>query len=114
MRSGAPSTVIEATEPANMPISNPRSSAMRAEIGSKTEPGWTHASPARTARMRARRSLQFIGSEPRDDVGTGLRLAALDLLHRRRQRRVGRRGNADLLALGRDEAVDEVDLGAPA
>ena len=39
MRSGAPSTVSEATEPANMPASKPRSSAMRAEIASKTEAG---------------------------------------------------------------------------
>src|SRR6266566_3411160 len=60
MRSGAPSTVSEAVEPANMPISKPRLSAMRAEIGSKTEPGWTQASPARMARKRSRRVVQFI------------------------------------------------------
>ena len=39
IRSGAPSTVPEAMEPANIPTSNPRSSAIRAEIGSNTEAG---------------------------------------------------------------------------
>ena len=39
MRSGAPRTVPEAMDPANMPTSKPRSSAIRAEIGSKTDPG---------------------------------------------------------------------------
>ena len=32
----------EAIDPANIPISKPKSSAMRAEIGSNTEPGCTH------------------------------------------------------------------------
>ena len=61
MRSGAPSTVKEATEPANMPASKPSSAAMRADSGSKTEPGWTQRSPAKRARKRARRSVQRMG-----------------------------------------------------
>src|ERR1700730_16073201 len=64
MRSGAPSTVKEATEPANMPISKPSCSAMRAEIGSNTEPGWTQRDPLRMARNRWRRSVQCIGAPP--------------------------------------------------
>src|SRR3954447_8148090 len=63
MRSGAPSTVSEAVEPAYMPTSKPSSSAMRADIGSKTEPGWTQTLPASTLRKRMRRSVTlFIGS----------------------------------------------------
>src|SRR5262245_65924418 len=61
MRSGAPSTASEATEPANMPNSNPRSAAMRAETASCTEAGCTHAAPARIPRKRVRRVLQRDG-----------------------------------------------------
>src|SRR5262249_12898845 len=61
MRSGAPSTASEATEPANMPNSKPRSAAMRAETASCTEAGCTHALPARIARNRERRELQRDG-----------------------------------------------------
>ncbi|MNO06285.1 hypothetical protein D3C81_2280040 [compost metagenome] len=39
-KSGAPSTCNEATEPPRMPTSNPRSAAMRADMGSKTEAVW--------------------------------------------------------------------------
>src|SRR6185437_10245364 len=60
MRSGAPSTASDATDPANMPISNPRSSAMRAEMASKTEAGLTQRPPSRTPRKRWRRSVQSI------------------------------------------------------
>src|SRR5512142_645724 len=41
-------------------------------------------------------------------------LAALDPLHDVGEHRVGARRNADPLALARDQAVDELDLGAPA
>src|SRR5882724_5865430 len=64
IRSGAPSTVSEAVEPANMPSSKPRSSAMRAEIGSNTEPGWMQRSPERRARKRLRRSVQCMAFPP--------------------------------------------------
>ena len=47
-----------------MPTSKPRSSAMRAEIGSNTEPGCTQRLPARIARKRLRRSVQFMCSPP--------------------------------------------------
>src|SRR5262245_40236185 len=47
-----------------MPISKPRSSAMRAEVGSNTDAGWTQAPPARIARNFRRRSLQSM-SNPR-------------------------------------------------
>src|SRR5581483_3237073 len=63
--SGAPSTASEATDPANMPTSKPSSSAMRAEIGSNTEPGYTQRSPWRMARKRARRaSKRAISAHP--------------------------------------------------
>src|SRR5215831_15937712 len=72
IRSGAPNTVSEAVEPANMPTSKPRSSAMRAEIGSNTEPGWTHRSPDRTARKRLRRSVQCMDFAPSEiAISTG-------------------------------------------
>src|SRR5215472_16892170 len=61
MRSGAPSTASEATEPANMPNSKPRSAAMRAETASYTEAGCTHVLPARIPRNRVRRALQRDG-----------------------------------------------------
>src|SRR4029077_15322410 len=61
MRSGAPSTASEATEPANIPNSKPRSAAMRAETASCTEAGCTHALPARIPRNRVRRALQRDG-----------------------------------------------------
>src|SRR5215831_18296213 len=61
MRSGAPSTASDATEPANIPNSKPRSAAMRAETASCTEAGCTHASPARILRKRVRRALQRDG-----------------------------------------------------
>ena len=64
MRSGAPSTVIEATDPANMPTSNPRDSAIRADIGSNTEAGNTHLLPESTERKRSRRSCQRDMNEP--------------------------------------------------
>src|SRR5262245_14689514 len=47
-----------------MPSSKPRSSAIRAEIGSNTEPGCTQRSPARTARKRRRRSAQCMSVSP--------------------------------------------------
>src|SRR5689334_740894 len=47
-----------------MPISKPRSSAMRAEIGSNTEPGWTQRFPLRISRKRRRRSVQFMTVSP--------------------------------------------------
>ena len=53
--SGAPSTVSEATDPANIAASKPRSAAMRPAIGSCTEAGWMQAPPARIARKAARR-----------------------------------------------------------
>src|SRR5262245_44777123 len=56
--SGAPSTASEATEPANIPISKPRSAAIRAEMASCTEAGCTQALPPRISRNRARRPLQ--------------------------------------------------------
>src|SRR5262252_1413238 len=61
MRSGAPSTASDATEPANMPNSKPKSAAMRAETASCTEAGCTHAPPARISRNRMRRALQRDG-----------------------------------------------------
>src|SRR6202048_3047226 len=61
MRSGAPSTASDATEPANIPNSKSRSAAMRAETASCTEAGCTHALPARIARNRVRRELQRDG-----------------------------------------------------
>src|SRR5262249_18133074 len=64
MRSGAPSTASDATEPANMPNSKPRSAAMRAETASCTEAGCTHAPPARISRNRVRRTLQRDGISP--------------------------------------------------
>ena len=47
VRSGAPSTTPEATDPANMPISKPSDAASRDEMGSKMEAGWMHCSRAR-------------------------------------------------------------------
>src|SRR6266478_6452207 len=64
-RSGAPSTDIDPIEPENIPTSKPRSSAMRAEIASYTDPGCTQRLPERIARKRSRRSVQFILSRPR-------------------------------------------------
>src|SRR5215468_10760666 len=61
MRSGAPSTASDATEPANMPNSKSRSAAMRAETASCTDAGCTHALPARIPRKRVRRELQRDG-----------------------------------------------------
>src|SRR5271163_1737787 len=49
-----------------------------------------------------------------DDVlGIGLELAALDPLDDVDQRRVGARRQPNLFALADDEAVEELDLGAP-
>src|SRR5579859_5189476 len=59
-RSGAPSTVKLAIEPASIPISNPMSAAMRAETGSNTDAGCTQTPPARIARTRCRRSVAVI------------------------------------------------------
>src|SRR3546814_12397710 len=76
MRSGDPSTVSEATEPANMPASKPTSSAMRAERGSNTEPGCTQRSPAKRARKRSRRWVQrMVEASPRLTcfIGGGIR-----------------------------------------
>ena len=39
VRSGAPSTTPDATDPANMPISNPSAVASRDDIGSKMDAG---------------------------------------------------------------------------
>lgn len=50
VKSGAPSTAREAIDPANIPAWNPRSCAMRIEIGSKTEAGWMHSEPDKIAR----------------------------------------------------------------
>src|SRR5271170_6483514 len=61
-RSGAPSTDIDPIEPENIPTSKPRSSAMRAEIASYTDPGWTQRFPERIVRKRSRRSVQFMVS----------------------------------------------------
>src|ERR1700730_10642210 len=61
-RSGAPSTDIDPIEPENIPTSKPRSSAMRAEIASYTDPGCTQRLPERIARKRSRRSVQFMMS----------------------------------------------------
>src|SRR5512140_3066949 len=44
-------------DPANMPSSNPRSSATRADTGSNTEAGWMQALPSKIARKRSRRSV---------------------------------------------------------
>src|SRR5512145_575636 len=55
-RSGAPRTVPEAIEPANIPTSKPRAAAMRADIGSKTDAGWTQTLPSSTRRYCLRRS----------------------------------------------------------
>ena len=55
-RSGAPTATAEATEPAYMPNSNPNRSAMRAEMGSKTEAGWMHPPSFRCRRNRSLRS----------------------------------------------------------
>src|SRR6516165_5043490 len=65
-RSGAPSTDIDPIEPENIPTSKPRSSAIRAEIASYTDPGWTQRLPERIARKRSRRSVQFIVSRLRN------------------------------------------------
>src|SRR3546814_17934508 len=95
MRSGDPSTVSEATEPANMPASKPTSSAMRAERGSNTEPGCTQRSPAKRARKRSRRLVQrMVEASPRLTcfLGGGLRTypTRLDSLFRSEERRVGK------------------------
>src|SRR4030095_12211108 len=55
-RYGAPRTVPEAIEPANMPTSKPNDAAMRADIGSKTDAGWTQTLPSSTRRYCLRRS----------------------------------------------------------
>src|SRR5512133_3566495 len=44
-------------DPANMPSSNPRSSATRADTGSNTEAGWMQVLPSKIARKRSRRSV---------------------------------------------------------
>src|SRR4051812_29872662 len=54
-----------------------------------------------------------VESEIDDMLGVGLELAALDPLDDVGQRGVGGRGDAELLALAHDEAVQELDLGAP-
>src|SRR5450755_1120381 len=56
MRSGAPSTAIDASEPPINPASQPRSCAMRAEIGSNTEASSTLRWPAKMARSCWRES----------------------------------------------------------
>src|SRR5690606_13485261 len=50
IRSGAPRTAQEATEPPMTPTSNPSDCAMRAEMGSKREVAVTHSEPARIRR----------------------------------------------------------------
>src|SRR5260370_35780186 len=47
-----------------MPASKPRSSAMRAEIGSNTEPVWMQRSPESRLRKRLRRSIQCMAFPP--------------------------------------------------
>src|SRR5262249_49495341 len=49
-----------------------------------------------------------------DVPGVCLQLAALDAHDEIGQHRVGAAGDADLLAFAHDEAVHEIDLGAPA
>jgi hypothetical protein len=58
IRSGAPSTASEALEPPTIPISNPRSSAIRAEKASKIEAGTRQRSVSSSARKRSRRSVK--------------------------------------------------------
>src|SRR5262249_26968247 len=50
----------------------------------------------------------------RDMPRIRLQFAALHLRDKVRQHCVGAAGNSDLLALAHDEAVEEIDLGAPA
>src|SRR5271154_7644642 len=76
-RSGAPSTDIDPIEPENIPTSKPRSSAMRAEIASYTEPGCTQRFPEKIARERSRRSVQFIVFPSLDDLAVARRRALL-------------------------------------
>src|SRR5215471_10237265 len=61
-RWGGTSNDVDVIEPENIPTSKPRSSAMRAEIASYTDPGWTQRLPERIARKRSRRSVQFMVS----------------------------------------------------
>src|SRR5215471_3610758 len=61
-------------EPENIPTSKPRSSAMRAEIASYTDAGWTQRRPEIIARKRSRRSVQCMSFRPR---GVRLLLAFL-------------------------------------
>src|SRR5579863_1663495 len=55
-----------------------------------------------------------VQSEIDDVTRMGVGLAALDPAHDVGERRVGARIDADLRALGDDEAVEELDLGPPA
>src|SRR5258708_33150148 len=61
-------------------------------------------------------SIDRLSVEPqiRDVARVGLERPALDPLHDVGERLMGTGGNADLLALGDDQAVQELDLGAPA
>src|SRR5262249_43934625 len=95
MRSGAPSTASDATEPANMPNSKSRSAAMRAETASGTEAGCTHALPARIARNRVRRELQ------RDGMSSSLWAA---FGRRSAREREAERPELSKLAIGRRRA----------
>src|SRR5471030_2087965 len=77
MTSGAPRTARDATEPPISPTSMPSSSAMRADMGSKTELACTHLSPARISPRRARPCSMEVIAHP----GSG---AYVQMLHRRR------------------------------
>src|ERR1700730_12441348 len=90
-RWGAPSTDIDPIEPENMPTSKPRSSAMRAEIASYTDPGWTQRFPERIARKRSRRSVQFMVS-PYEGFRDGF--SRVELIMRSGRSKGGDRGQA--------------------
>jgi hypothetical protein len=52
------------TEPANIKVSYPKSSAARADSGSTTEAGWMQDGPSSSARKVSRRSVQCIEVSP--------------------------------------------------
>src|SRR5215204_1351525 len=97
------------------------SAASTGAAGARAAAAMTAARPRRVrgrptsrATRRRRRKLPRRALDPVEVVWRGWRLAELDLLHRGDQLLVGRRGAADLTASLDDDAVDEVDLGAPA
>src|SRR5262245_45425878 len=65
-----------------MPISKPRSAAIRAEMASCTEAGCTHADPVRRLRKRSRRPPQRDGQ--RDGPRDGIRTSCIPRLQLRR------------------------------